>query len=341
MRSRPLASAAVLGLATLFVMPASDRTLSAAPDTNSRHATVADDASPLARGEPGALRVVTWNIGANSVVGDPSADGRPAAFARVMRALDPDVVCLQELTVGPERAAAMFDRIRPLDGGARWHAVSVLGNVIVSRYPLTDRKAQVFRERFSQRGHVIARVELPGDAASPTVACMHLQAKEGDANLRFRQRHAAAVVRDLADVNGPVIALGDLNAVDDSKPYVQTLVAGRADGIMPPVVAGTEAVFPLDIAQPSHNGTGTERYTWRNDRSGFEPGVLDYVLFSASRYDASHTFVLNTATLSEETLAASGLRRDDALRHAAARDYDHLPVVADLTAVTRLETRVQ
>lgn len=321
-----VAASAFLTAIVAVQATAADRDTDFAPASR----TTAGDASLLARGEPGALRVVTWNIGANSVVGDAGANGRPAAFARVMRALDPDVVCLQELTVGPERAAAMFDRIRPLDGGARWHAVSVLGNVIVSRYPLTNRKAQVFRERFSQRGHVIARVELPDSAASPTVACMHLQAKEGEANMRFRQRHAAAVVGDLADVNGPVIALGDLNAVDDSKPYVQTLVAGRPDGIMPPVVAGSGTTFPLDVAQPSHNGSGTDRYTWRNDRSGFAPGVLDYVLFSASRYEANHTFVLNTATLDDAALAESGLRRDDALRHAAAQDYDHLPVVVDL-----------
>ncbi len=288
--------------------------------------------SPLPRTGQGALRVVTWNIGANSVVpprfsaggGDANeADTRSAAFQRVIRALDADVVCLQELTIGPERAAALFDAAHPLPGGKRWQAVSQLGNVLVSRYPLTDRRGATLRHRLSQRGHVIARVQVPGlGADAPVVACMHLQAKGGADNVAFRTRHATAVVHDLGDMRGampgPVIALGDMNAIDHPAPYLRTLEAGD----------GQSAAFPLVPALATHNGSGADSYTWRNDHSGFAPGVLDYILFTERRFVPRAAFVLNTMTMSATERASSGLHAGDALRNG--EEYDHLPVVADL-----------
>ncbi len=288
--------------------------------------------SPLPRTTPGTLRVVTWNIGANSVVPSrrESADAsarttqdastRAAAFGRVMRALDADIVCLQELTIGPESAAALFDAVHPLPHGRHWQAVSELGNVLLSRYPLTDRRSTTLRHYFSQRGHVIARVQVPGVAAAdaPTVACMHLQAKGGAENVAFRERHAAAVVDDLRGVQGPVIALGDMNAIDHPASYLHTLEAGD----------GASHAFPLMPARALHNGDGTDRYTWRNDRSGFAPGVLDYILFSERRFVARAAFVLNTMSMAETERTSSGLRAGDALRRAG--EYDHLPVVVDL-----------
>ena len=40
-------------------------------------------------------------------------------------------------------------------------------------------------------------------------------------------------------------------------------------------------------------------------------------------------FVLNTMTLSDQALAALGLRRDDVLLDAQFGYYDHLPLVVD------------
>ncbi len=285
--------------------------------------------TPVTRRVPGTLRVVTWNIGANSVVPSAWSHGadntRPAAFARVVRALDADLACLQELDIGAERVAQLFDAVHPLPRGARWHAVSELGNVLVSRYPLTQRRGATLRHRLSQRGHVVARVSTPSGAA-PTVACMHLQSSGGASNVAFRTRHAAAVVRDIGHPDGPVIVLGDLNAVDRAKPYLAVLQHGlRADS----------APFPLTVARAVHNGSGSDAYTWRSDRSGFAPGLLDFVMYSASRYSVLNAFVLNTVTMSADQRATAGLESGDVLRGgvrgAATGEYDHLPVVADLS----------
>lgn len=92
------------------------------------------------------VRVMTWNIGSNSIFADPGpgrgADldgGRPAQFARIVRAVRPDVICLQEIQ--PPRSAddvgALLDSIIPLAGNnRRWQTYGVRKVVIATPYPL-------------------------------------------------------------------------------------------------------------------------------------------------------------------------------------------------------------
>jgi len=82
----------------------------------------------------GALRVMTWNIGANSIFPeapgpDTASVGRPARFRRVIRALHPDILCLQEVSRGPRESAALLDELLPLAGGGGWQSHGVLTTV--------------------------------------------------------------------------------------------------------------------------------------------------------------------------------------------------------------------
>jgi endonuclease/exonuclease/phosphatase family metal-dependent hydrolase len=288
--------------------------------------------APIARTSPVAMRLVTWNIGANSVAPpargalDIEASSRPSAFARVMRALDPDIVCLQEYTRPPASAAALFDVVRPLGQGRHWQAFNALGNVLLSRYPLRDRSERRLRFRLSQRAHAIARVDVPDSIAAvdPVVVCTHLQSGGGSANEGFRTRHSEAILRDAqarlrpGAALAPLIVMGDLNAVEGSVPY---LLARVSDGASSPA---------LSDARPAHNGVGPERYTWRDDSQRYAPGVLDYILFSRGVFTVRNALVLNTMSLDRVALPAFGLRRGDTMRDAASGLYDHLPVVVDL-----------
>ena len=60
------------------------------------------------------------------------------------------------------------------------------------------------------------------------------------------------------------------------------------------------------------------------------PGTLDYILFTGASYPTRSAFVLNTRSLSDDVLTATGLHRDDSLRDGAREEWDHLPVVVDL-----------
>ncbi len=124
--------------------------------------------------------------------------------------------------------------------------------------------------------------------------------------------------------------VGDLNIVGSLSP-LNTLLTGKivnetsfgADS--PPDWDGS----PLADARPYHNGVGPADYTWRDDASAFDPGRLDFVLYTDSAVSIGKKFVLNTVTMSASDRAAAGLQTYDVTSDNSGVTYDHLPLVVD------------
>src|SRR5215210_2615481 len=91
----------------------------------------------LAKSSARVVRVMTWNVGRDSIFAGGADYTRHEQFARVVRAIRPDVVCLQEVWRGSSRAAALFDELLPQADGRRWQHHGVLDDVIVSRLDLS------------------------------------------------------------------------------------------------------------------------------------------------------------------------------------------------------------
>jgi len=278
---------------------------------------------------------MTWNIGSDSMF-PGSENDRSAQFARVLRALDPDVVCLQEAWRGHGKAAALFDSILPLAEGRAWQHHGILDNAILSRQPLTRVATGKFEARQRRlRGHAMA-LSGEGTASPLYLVCAHFESLDG---VEHREKQANMIVSQLArdqprglpPFRTPVVVLGDFNAVaGHSSRFLANLREGR--------VAGRRSNLDIGLdwdgsdfrdALPLHNGRGKEFWTWRDDTSGFEPAALDRILYSGSVARLEKAFVLDTTAMSEEELSAAGLERDDVLLDAARGVHDHLPVVAD------------
>jgi hypothetical protein len=130
------------------------------------------------------------------------------------------------------------------------------------------------------------------------------------------------------------VILGDFNAYDtDPARHIRTLTDGdifdehRYGVDLDPDWDGTA----LEDARPSHSGQGIDFYTWRDDGAPFPPAALDRVIFSDSVLRLRNAFVLNTRRLTDEVLAARGLRRDDVLLDPIFGSYDHFPIVVDFS----------
>jgi hypothetical protein len=131
----------------------------------------------------------------------------------------------------------------------------------------------------------------------------------------------------------PIMVLGDLNIVGASDP-LDTLITGDIRGnaaFGPDGAPDWDGTYATD-AKPVHNGRGDETYTWRDDGSDFPPGRLDFVIYTDSVLEVVHSFVLNTVTMTEEELEATGLERLDVTRGPPV-DFDHLPVVVDMRSL--------
>jgi len=132
----------------------------------------------------------------------------PYAAARVVRAIDPDVLCLQEV---PRR---LFSR-RRVANFAQWCSMSWSGRhrgsggTTIFTSPRVDvveshhHRLRVARLQRT-RGFALARVAAPGHEPI-AVASVHLSL-----NARERAAHAQ-VILDTVDVGGEVVLAGDLN----------------------------------------------------------------------------------------------------------------------------------
>lgn len=296
------------------------------------------------------LRVVSYNVLWDTIFPENNLI-QADKFERVVTALDPDILNLQEIghffcqSCVPKTAAdvqSLLNSIAPI-GGNGWQVHKGSDNVIASKYPLSMTATDTVPA--GDRGQAIALVDLP-DAEFDTdfyfmnnhYKCCTNQSGSFDAQ---RQQQSDAIVNWLRDARTPggavdlpqgtpFAVVGDLNIVGGPQP-LDTLVDGNIidESTYGPDSAPDWDGSHLTDARPVHNGSGTVEYTWRNDSSSFDPGVLDYIIYSDSVLDVGNKFVLNTVAMSTSERNATGLQEFDIVIDPSGGEYDHLPVVVD------------
>jgi exonuclease III len=288
----------------------------------------------LERRSPNDIRVVTWNV---------LFDGlfkRPAPFIRVLRALDPDVICFQEIWAHTSQQAA--DQVSLALPGSRWYGASSGEGHIVSRYPL------LLERSIDESGNYWSLVDLPDDryGVDLSVISAHPPCCDKEEERQRELDGIAAWLRELQTPGGlleppeeppldfdlpvgtPIVIAGDMNLVGGAC-QVRTLTDGDIadEETFGPSHAADWDGTPLADAWPRVTG-GHEVFTWRDARSSFSPGKLDYIVYSDSVLELRNTFALETARLTADELARYGLEAEDTLDAS-----DHLPVVADFIPV--------
>ncbi len=266
----------------------------------------------------GAVRVLSYNVKKSSPV------AKPDAFARIIEAIAPDVVLVQEWEQGGATE---------LEG---WFTA-----MVGTDDPWRAHKAPGGEVGIVARGSVEAfgpgTVEIPGATGQPravrvvmarvatrsgdlVVASAHLKCcgtiggSEDEVRMAEARAINAAFAGALAAAPAPYrVIAGDLNLVGSRPPLDLLRTSLDADG----TDLGVAEAFVLgDRAQ----------YTWSSPGDTFPPGRLDYLVYSDSSAEVVNAFVLDTTRLSDAALARIGLDRDDTLAS------DHLPLVVDLRA---------
>jgi len=304
------------------------------------------DADFLDKPSEDSFRLMSYNPYWNAVFpGGFRLYNRAAEFERVLNAVRPDIACIQEIDPGrdPAEMAAIFERVLPLPAGERWTIVSGADNVVVSRFPIRWTEGEIVDGRGSRsRGHVLALIDLPDESFSSDILVVgtHFVSGGSDDEIAARTEHADALI---ADVRGAierrvvpegiaVIVAGDLNAYGtDPRRHLDTLILGDVadDDAYGPDGSLDPAGRPMVDLLPVHNATGSDTWTWRNDTDRFAPFPLDRIIFAGSKVTAIHSFVLNTAIMTEIDLERRDLAAGDVALNLASGEFDHLPLVAD------------
>jgi len=297
--------------------------------------SIADTGTFVDKFSPTDLRVVSYNVLWNRIFPDQGVTAE--RFDRVVNALQPDILNLQEVTRSPQEVATLMNTIAPLPNDASWFTYQFSDNVIVSKFSFwhTDRAGA---------GGAAALIDLPDDEYPTDIfvindhwpCCSNEGGRQNESDLMVTVLEDARTPGGTFDLpqNTPMLMLGDLNIVGSGQP-LQTILTGdiqdedRYGLDSPPDWDGTS----LADANPPHNGRGPEDWTWRDDALIFDPGILDFILYTDSVLATANEFVLNTTTMTTEELTATGLQTYDVVIDEKTGSFDHIPVVVDFRII--------
>lgn len=274
----------------------------------SAQATRADIIIPRKRGD--IIRIASWNVLHSS------PEQNPEPFARVIRALDPDILLVQEWDDADDQH--LTDWFNTHVGGT-WTAVSKpqSGVAIVTQHRVIVSNRDDLAAAGSDRPvrFVSALIQTP--LRDTAIGSVHLKCcgdAGGPEDVR-RMNEAQAINTAFGHIvpTWPALRVigGDLNLVGSREPLDVLRTGLDGDGsdltIAEPIVLGDAAI-----------------YSWSDAASQFSPGRLDYLVFGDARARVVNAFILDVSRLSDGALGRMGLQRGD------TSVSDHKPIVLDL-----------
>ncbi len=286
----------------------------AAPFTLTHPAATFSEGDP-ARAPGAELRIASLNTLQTGTFDFFQAD----AIARLIDAVDPDIVCFQEeYNSNTTSVRSFIEQADPRDDGAAWNVVKNNDCVVASPYALITIPANSTK-------YAAAIVDAPGGAVAVFTnhpkCCGHFGSSEDNQRID-EMADLIAVIDDLRagtlggalqpHADAPVVLVGDWNLVGSRTPL--TMVEDPAGPDLREV-----AMAPL---------AGNSVATWRGGSTGpgsFLPGRLDLLTVQRADVRVHKAFTLDTALLAPSTLAGLGLQADD------SDGSDHLLLVADLS----------
>jgi len=273
-----------------------------------------------------SIRFLTWNLWAF----DTDREARRHAITETLRALHPDICCLQEVRadlvedfgeVLGDALGLSVERTQPVET-TWWHqrlddASADVTNVILTRWPRSD--LWTLPLPFDASGHerrtaLLARVEAPNGPL--LTVCTQLTSAPQLSALRSQQVRAIAqaVVTRRQD-DDLVVLGGDLNAEPDSDEV--RLLCGHKT---PPAADGLVLLDAWRFAPPDEPG-----WTWsRRNRYVAVTGEPD------SRID----YILVGAAPSGRLPVVTSIKVAGDHSHEGSQASDHFAVVADLEVQT-------
>ena len=272
--------------------------------------------------EKAGVRLLSYNTLWTGIL---DSDRQPK-FQRIFQAMDPDIIVLQEHSEW-DQIGDIVSSWFPSDTWNQGYTFRDL--VILSKYPIIEEASLISSNR-----SMCSLIEIDNpDQPYILIINSHFSCCDNDDD---RQEQVDELIQTLRDWilygdgpfdlpdNIPMIHAGDLNFVGYNQ-QIQTVTSGD---IYDESTYGSDFLLDWDsssmidlFSRHSHKRMG---YTWRNDGSSYNPGKLDYVIYTDSNISISNHFVLNTLSIPDSTLNQWGLEAEDTYEAS-----DHLPRVVD------------
>ena len=279
---------------------------------------------PLSRYYENDIRILTYNTLWDGIL-EPERQPR---FKRIIQALDPDIIALQEHSEWD----AIDDIIQSWFPQEQWYASWTFRDLVVlSRFPILNDANMITSER-TMAALLNTENEL---GKNLLIINSHLSCCDSNDDRQDQVDEFISVWREwIMNGNGPFdleddtpfIHVGDFNFVG-YRQQVETIRIGDIEdenkyGI--DFLPDWDSTGIVDLySRHTHKRMG---YTWRSDGSSFNPGKLDYVFYSDATIDSGRHFILNTLAMGPDALNEYGLEWDDTQEAS-----DHLPIIFDIS----------
>jgi len=278
------------------------------------------------RNNPTDVRIVTYNTLSEGMI-DPD---REPHFKRIMQAVDPDVIAIQEHWDWNE----IDDVVQSWFPQEEWHASWTYRDLVVlSRFPILHDANMISSERT-----MAALLDTEEELGVPLLIFnSHLSCCSNNEDRQEQVDEFMSVWRDWVTENDgpfdlpiqtPFLHVGDFNFVG-YRQQVETLRMGDIEdenGYGEDFLPDWDESPVVDLfPRHTHKRMG---YTWRKDWSSYNPGKLDYIFYSDFVIDTGKSFIVNTLAMDDSTLSHHGLQWDDTQEAS-----DHLPVVFDIKEI--------
>ncbi len=281
--------------------------------------------TPLEREEPNQIRLVSYNILYNGFF----EEGQREHFDRIIPALDPDILAVQEAWGDQEEIAALMAEWIP----GMWHVSSEWGgDYVISRFPILEEAVLTSSWR-SMAVLLDTEAEL---GKNILIINSHFSCCGNNDDRQQQVDELIGVMREwmkpenwtgpfYLEMDTPIFHVGDFNLVG----YRQQLLTLTEGDIVDEESYGDDFLPDWDesfITDLFSHHTGIRMgYTWRSDGSSFSPGKLDYILYTDSVLELAKHYVLNTMAMSEEELDQYNLEEWDVYLAS-----DHMPRIVDI-----------
>ena len=269
------------------------------------------------------LRLVSYNTLNEGII-----DGdRQLHFKRILQALDPDIIVLQEHSEWDY----IDDIIQSWFPNDEWNSSWTYNDLVVFS------KFTILNDAIMSSGRtMVAMLDTETELGdnllifnSHLSCCDNNEDRQGQVDLFIQEWREWVNYQSgpfEIEYGIPFIHAGDFNFVG----YRQQVETIRIGDIYNEEQYGDDFLPDWDMSSlidlsPRHTNK-LMTYTWRNDASSFNPGKLDYIFYSDASILSAKNYILNTLSMNESELNYYGLQWND-----TEEASDHLPIVFDIS----------
>ena len=267
------------------------------------------------------IRIISYNALSDGLFDT----ARQPAFKRIIRAMEPQIICFQEVYDHSSlQVAQLMEVFLPSVQNQQWYHSRVNPDIIlVSRYPISSTS--------STDGNGIFEIDVQSEPVILVGA--HLPCCNNEIERQLEIDRLMSFIRNSIDGltnmaiadQTPIFVVGDMNLVGLKQQQISLLTGDIVN----------ENLFGADFS-PDWDGSSLEdalpflygqphAVTWLNSFGSFSAGRLDYMLYTGSVVDVNNSFSLQTRNLSTSDLNAFNLEASD-----SETASDHFACVMDV-----------